>query len=221
VSLSSGPATYSDSSVCNAKTIAVGGLQITGGIDMGNYVLANTTATTTGNITLDSAYTNAEITAGTIALTPALPRQLTPSVPIPAASVLDLEFPVGSGGGTSGADGSAASGADTISQVIVTLVRQATAQLPGAVSVLVPEVIVSAGSGFSFPLPKAPIEAAGSGTLQVTLKNGKRLPSWLRYASGTKMFIATAMPAGALPIEVLLRTGAQRWLMVVTEKSSH
>jgi hypothetical protein len=340
VSLSSGPATYTNSSVGNAKTITVSGLQITGGIDMGNYMLANTTATTPGNITLDSAYTNAEITAGTIALTPALPRQLTPSVPIPAASVLDLEFPVDSGGSTPGADGSAAiipslggtasgtdagggtsgmdggativpaivsaatgtstgataiealgaaasgtnnssatsgtsgtagigsrsgsdgsnasgntsgtgnggfaavsgdtasngtstnsasgtngsgaaSGADTISQVIVTLVRPATAQLPGAVSVLVPEVIVSGGSGFSFPLPKALIEAVGSGKLQVTLKNGKRLPSWLRYASGTKMFIATALPASALPIEVLLRTGAQRWSMMVTEKSSH
>jgi hypothetical protein len=273
VSLSSGPATYTDSSVGNAKTITVSGLQIAGGIDMGNYMLANTTATTPGNITLDSAYTNAEITAGTIALTPALPGQLTPSVPVPAASVLNLEFPIGSGGGTSGTDGSAAiipslggtasgtdagsntsgtgnggsaavsgdtasngtstnsasgtngsgaaSGADTISQVIVTLVRPATAQLPGAVSVLVPEVIVSGGSGFSFPLPKALIEAAGGGKLQVTLKNGKRLPSWLRYASGTKMFIATAVPASALPIGVLLRTGAKSWLMVVTEKSSH
>jgi hypothetical protein len=123
-----------------------------------------------------------------------------------------------------GASDSSSSGAapvgDTSGQIIVSLVRPATLQLPGAVSVLVPEAIVSGGSGFSFPLPKALVEATGSGKLQVSLKNGKRLPSWLRYASGTKTFIATAVPANALPIGVVLRMGGQSWSMVVTEKSS-
>jgi hypothetical protein len=29
--------------------------------------------------------------------------------------------------------------------------------------------------------------------------------------AGTKTFVVTAMPAGALPIEMLVRIGAQRW----------
>ncbi len=44
-------ALFADKNVANAKTVSVGGLEITG-MDAGNYTLTNTTATTTANITL-------------------------------------------------------------------------------------------------------------------------------------------------------------------------
>ena len=43
-------ALFADKNVANAKTVSVGGLEITG-MDAGNYTLTNTTATTTANIT--------------------------------------------------------------------------------------------------------------------------------------------------------------------------
>jgi hypothetical protein len=37
--------------------------------------------------------------------------------------------------------------------------------------------------------------------------------------AGTKTFVVTAMPAGALPIEMLVRIGAQRWTVLITERT--
>jgi hypothetical protein len=130
-------------------------------------------------------------------------------------------------GGTSSADGMGstsrtadAAGADAGGDVTVSLVRPATAQLPGIVSVSVPKQIASLGKGFSFPLPAELIEAASAGSVQVTLMSGKRLPSWLKFVRGTKTLVATAMPAGALPIDVLVRIGTQSWMVQITERSS-
>ena len=54
----------------------------------------------------------------------------------------------------------------------------------------------------------------------MALANAKRLPSWLRYVAGTKTFVVTAMPGGALPIEMLVRIGAQRWTVLIIERTS-
>jgi filamentous hemagglutinin family protein len=124
------------------------------------------------------------------------------------------------GTGSDGTVGSATNG-DGAPQVTVSVVQAATAEVAGEVSVSVPETIVSSGNGFSFPLPAAVAEAAASGNTTVTLANGKRLPRWLRYVSDTRSFVANAAPAGALPVEVLVRTGSQRWTVVITLESGH
>jgi hypothetical protein len=103
----------------------------------------------------------------------------------------------------------------------VSVVEAATTALAGKVSVSIPEAIVSSGKGFIFPLPAAVAEAAASGSTTVTLANGKRLPKWLRYVSDTKSFVATAAPAGALPVEVVVRTDSQRWTVVIAEEGGH
>jgi hypothetical protein len=127
----------------------------------------------------------------------------------------------GARGGTNGANGTpAGESAGTSGQVTVSLVQAATVELAGVVSVSVPEDIVEAGKGFSFPLPAELAEAASAGQVRVTLKNGKRLPSWLHYTPGTKTFSATAAPSGALPIESLVRIGAKRWTVVITERTN-
>jgi filamentous hemagglutinin family protein len=296
VSLAHGPATFANPAVGNGKTITVGGIQIIGGADQNNYVLADSSVTTTGDITLDSVYTNTVNVQGTWALPPTPPRPLTPPVVTPPAPALDMTLPAGFGGmpgegsgpsvggvtnGTSGTSGAAAGenlgtgatsatggangtaagenigtgtaggtisingtaagenvgagarggtngangtpageSAGTSGQVTVSLVQAATVELAGVVSVSVPEDIVEAGKGFSFPLPAELAEAASAGQVRVTLKNGKRLPSWLHYTPGTKTFSATAAPSGALPIESLVRIGAKRWTVVITERTN-
>jgi hypothetical protein len=87
------------------------------------------------------------------------------------------------------------------------------------VSVSVPEEIVSRGKTVRFPLPKEIAEVAGDHELQVTQKNGKSLSPWLTYTSGTKTFSANGVPAGALPTEFLLSSGAYGWTMTITERA--
>jgi len=100
----------------------------------------------------------------------------------------------------------------------VSLVRPATAQQPGMVSVSVPEEIVSSGKGFGFALPATVVGDAAAGDVQVTLMNGGRLPSWLRYLPATKTFAATSVPAGALPLQVLVRIGAKNWTVLISQR---
>jgi hypothetical protein len=86
------------------------------------------------------------------------------------------------------------------------------------VSVSVPEQIVSSGNGFRFALPATVVGDAAAGDVQVTLMNGGRLPSWLRYLPGTKTFTATSVPAGSLPIQVLVRIGAKNWTVLISKR---
>jgi hypothetical protein len=376
ISLTHGPASFANAAVGNDKTITVAGIVI-GGSAEGDYVLATNTATTTGDIVLDTAYTEAEGTEGSWALTPALPPQLTPSDPSPPASILDLTMPgssvsdgagpdigpgsagagaagtgsngsAGAGAGTNGtgtgnggisgtagtgsngssgtgaagtggdgstgsasagtnsagagsagisgiagtgsngsagaesgasgagSDGSAGAGSNgsagitgvattgagtgsadgtatasgtaagvsggtlaladqnntasgnggvndlssTNSNALVTvsMVRPATAQQPGMVTVSVPEEIVWSGKGFGFALPTSLVGAATAGDVQVTLMNGGPLPSWLRYLPGSKTFTATSVPKGGLPIQVLVRIGAKNWTVLISKR---
>jgi hypothetical protein len=237
VTLTDTSAAFAGAAVGNDKTITVDGIRI-GGADGGNYVLTSTTATTSGNITSASASTTGQNADGTWSLPPAPPQPSTPAVTSPPPAVLDLALPLGFGegqgmsgaAGTVGATAEAANvtngvgdslDADTSGLVTVSLVRPATAQLPGLVSVSVPEAIVSSGKGFSFPLPTVLAEAAAAGgEVRVTRMNGRRLPSWLRYVPETKTFVSTALPAGALPLEVLVRIGTERWTVRIAARAS-
>jgi hypothetical protein len=157
---------------------------------------------------------------------------VTVSIATPAPAVMDLTLPLGFGAGTPIAatasnvyDASSGSGTlvDTASSDLITvsLDQPATAQFPGAVSVSVPERIVASGQGFSFPLPAALAAAAAGGSVQVSLQDGGPLPSWLLYVPGSRTFIAAAtMPAGALPVQTVVRIGDQRWTLSIIERMS-
>jgi hypothetical protein len=80
--------------------------------------------------------------------------------------------------------------------------------------------MVSSGKAFSFPLPAEVVGAAADYKLRITQKNGTPLPTWLRYSSPNKTFSANAVPAGGLPIELLVSGGAQHWTLTITERSS-
>ncbi|MGA2188063.1 MAG: YDG domain-containing protein [Steroidobacteraceae bacterium] len=302
LSLAHDPAAFANPNAGNDKPITVSGIQILGGADAGNYVLADATVVTTGDITTDAAYIAVQSADGTWSRTPVPPQPLTIPAATPASSVLDLTLPTDFGGGTisHSADGAAgtnsnsgassgtgassnsdtssnsgtSSGAGTSSNsdtssgsgtnsgsgsgrasdtgntsgtngvngsdtagfvsgtgvgagntvdsddlVTVSLLQSPIAQLPGMVSVSVPQQTVESGKAFSFPLPAALREAA-VGKVRVKLKNGQGLPSWLRYGAPTKTFTATGMPGGALPIEVVATIGEQRWTLAITERAS-
>jgi hypothetical protein len=141
-----------------------------------------------------------------------------------------------SAGGTAGVDAggsanaivgspsasSSVGGSDAdVNQISVALVRPAESDAPGMVSVSVPEEMVTSGKAFSFPLPSGVVEAAAGRKLQVATLDGKRLPSWLRYSPSSKSFSANLVPAGGLPIKLLVTSGVQRWTLQIAERTGH
>jgi filamentous hemagglutinin family protein len=231
LSLADAGAAFANPAVGNGKIITVAGIRI-GGADQGNYVLAETQVDATGSITGNVTGNSATLSS----LPPMLPQPvISISVPAAPASVLDLTLPdhfvlfgsatstdgidaggsTGWAGGGVGKPGVPAAGND---QVTVSLVQAASAPLSGAVSVSVPGDLVSSGKGFSFSLPQELLDAAIFGDVQVTRTDGKRLPSWLRFVKDSKTFKAAAVPAGALPIYLLVSVGTQQYKMSIVQR---
>jgi hypothetical protein len=100
------------------------------------------------------------------------------------------------------------------------LVQQPSVQQAGIIAVSVPRDMATAGSGFSFPLPAQIAEtAAGNVPVRVTTLTGDPLPSWLRYVPETRTFVASAVPDGAFPIQILVSIGGQRTTVVISERA--
>jgi hypothetical protein len=124
-------------------------------------------------------------------------------------------------------DGSSGSGsamgsanANARDYVTVSQVRSATAEDNGQVTVSVPEEVVSSGETFSFVLPSNVTDGATKAKVRVTLVNENRLPKWLKYISATRTFVATAMPGGALPLDVLATLGSMRTVVSIVERKA-
>jgi len=81
--------------------------------------------------------------------------------------------------------------------------------------------MATAGAGFAFPLPAQVAEtaAAGNAQVRVTTAGGGNLPAWLRYVPETKSFVASAVPDGAFPIQVIVSVGATRTTVVISERA--
>jgi len=107
----------------------------------------------------------------------------------------------------------------TDSHITVSLVRAPANGRPGMVSVELPAQIATPGMPFRFPLPAELSQAAATTPVQVTLSNGAPLPSWLRYVPIEKSFVANSTPAGALPLEVLVRIGDRSWTVLISGRT--
>jgi hypothetical protein len=123
------------------------------------------------------------------------------------------------GGGSGSATGSA--NVNAHDDVTVSQVRTATAEDNGQVIVSVPEAVVSSGETFSFVLPSTITDGAAKAKVRVTLVNGKRLPNWLKYIPATCTFVATAMPGGALPLDVLATLGSKKTVVSIVERKAN
>lgn len=81
--------------------------------------------------------------------------------------------------------------------------------------------MVRTAGGFSFTLPKELTDLATSIRSQpvATLVNGDPLPPWLRFESASSMFVAQNVPNGGLPIQVIIKIGNTRTILLVTERN--
>ena len=123
----------------------------------------------------------------------------------------------GEGNGATGTVSGPGSGGISIS-----LVRQPSLQETGIITVSVPKEMATLGSGFSFPLP-AQVTQTGAGNnnavISVSTINGQPLPSWLKFNPETKSFIASAVPDGALPMQVRVTVDGRSTTIVISERN--
>jgi len=125
-----------------------------------------------------------------------------------------------SSGGSASGDGAPGTTAGSSGGISVSLVRQPSAQDVGIIAVSIPKETATTGTGFTFPLPnQVCADAQANDPVQVTMENGTPLPSWLRFAPETKCFVATAVPDGAFPIQVIVRVGSRSTTVVISERT--
>jgi hypothetical protein len=105
------------------------------------------------------------------------------------------------------------------SGVTVSLVREPSVQAAGIISVSVPKDMATAGAAFSFPLPEQITLNAGGNKIVVSLLNGRALPTWLKFVPATKTFVASAVPDGAFPIQVLVKVGGKVSTVVISARA--
>jgi len=81
---------------------------------------------------------------------------------------------------------------------------------------------VEDASAFRFPVAAAVAKLAGTRNVKidVTLADGKPLPSWLWYAADTKSFVAVDVPQGGFPLPVLIKVAGQQVRLTITEGPS-
>jgi hypothetical protein len=173
-----------------------------------------------GNYTIDaSALANGNylITAnnGTLTITPLLPVPEKTNHPPAPLVISGTPSPTQGGiGGTGGYDLISTGG------VSVSLERMPGQGGDGIITVSVPQKMAQAEGGLNFALPQRVAEAlAGSGVAVQATTNGASLPEWLTFDPHVMTFVASAVPDGALPVEVLISAGKKRFMVVISEQT--
>ncbi|MEI8031543.1 MAG: MBG domain-containing protein, partial [Comamonadaceae bacterium] len=91
----------------------------------------------------------------------------------------------------------------------------------GVVSVMVPREIATGASDFSFQLPEQITQDVPVGdVIQVKTIGGDALPAWLKFVPESNTFVSSAVPQGALPMEVVVTFGGKRSIVVISERES-
>ena len=138
------------------------------------------------------------------------------TVPTPQISAAaDSTSSSGSSSGTTGVAGATGS-----SGISVSLIRPTSVEQSGIISVSVPKDMATAGNGFSFPLPAQVANTAGNNTvISVSTASGQPLPGWLTFNPETRTFVASAVPDGAFPMQVVVTIGGRSTTIVISERA--
>ena len=89
----------------------------------------------------------------------------------------------------------------------------------GLIAVSVPKETTTAGTGFSFEVPKeiSTMTQKQEVSVEVTLDTGAPLPNWLNYQNDTGKFTSSSVPDGGFPITVIMKIGSQQVAVVISE----
>jgi filamentous hemagglutinin family protein len=140
--------------------------------------------------------------------------------PTPAPTSTGAETVRASGNNASASEGNSAGSAAGSSNngISVNLAQAPTVDGNGLVAVTVPKDTATAGAGFGFALPTQVVQSAAGATIEVTTTSGEPLPAWLKFVPESNSFVATAVPDGGFPFQVLITVAGRRTVVVVSER---
>jgi len=103
--------------------------------------------------------------------------------------------------------------------ITVSLVSEPTPEANGMITVAVPKTLIASGDGFSFGLPAQIADQITANTsIQVSTVVGEALPSWLTFVRESVSFVAANVPAGGLPMQVVINVNGVAWMFVISEQ---
>jgi hypothetical protein len=104
--------------------------------------------------------------------------------------------------------------------ISVTLDRLPADESQGQVTVVIPQELLMTQDSLSFELPAQLTEGMGpDAVISVSLVDGGALPSWLHFDPRTRTFTAKDVPAGGLPLEVVVTIDGKRTKVTITKSS--
>jgi hypothetical protein len=228
VSYSDSTVTRSGSSSSDVGLIARG-VQTTGtsittptppasGVEVKVTILGSGSA---GNATVSSGATGL---SGTSLIISAAPVASSAGATAPASTALAT---------TAAPPAPLAGSAAPVSTITVTTVTAPSVQASGLINVSVPKDMASSSSGFSvaLPIPVAAssaasssvggaVQAAPTSSVRVTLSDGSALPSWIKFDPTTATVSASAVPAGAFPLQIVVTVNGVSTTVVISEKDA-
>jgi hypothetical protein len=102
--------------------------------------------------------------------------------------------------------------------MVVSVLKAPTPSNTGLIAVVLPQGVVSLNAPLTIPLPE---QAMVSGAdVKVSLPSNESLPSWISYNPQSQAFEARGVPVGGLPLTVVVDSGGQRTLVLLSESSS-
>jgi hypothetical protein len=105
--------------------------------------------------------------------------------------------------------------------ILAMLVSKPQSQAYGLIVVEIPRRMIDEGRSLNFPLPQSVADnLVPLVPLRITNVYGQDMPAWLRYDRNARHFVATRVPQGALPLQLILESGGKRWLIQVTQRYS-
>jgi hypothetical protein len=149
-----------------------------------------------------------------------LPVAMLPgTTPSSTMSPQPLVLPSGTGstaGSAARANGVGASGSANSSGITVSQSNRQDSSL--LLAVTLPKGVGTVDTGFSFELPQTIQSMAGkSRDVQAFQTDGQPLPAWLKLEPATLRFVASAVPEGAFPMQVVVTVAGQRVLVLISK----
>jgi filamentous hemagglutinin family protein len=101
------------------------------------------------------------------------------------------------------------------STIVANVLKIPTSSNTGLIAVVLPKGLITEGSSISIPVPEQALIA--NQEVKVSLPSNESLPSWIAYNPQSQAFEARSVPAGGLPLTVVLDCAGQRTLILLSE----
>nr|WP_255719757.1 YDG domain-containing protein [Pelomonas sp. P8] len=160
------------------------------------------------------------------------PPPVSPTVPVPPLPTPSTNPPLLSVGPGEGLGSGVVNGSQNVplksnnsssGSSVVSVLREPSAPAPIPMTVYVPKEVVGAPTGISFQLPSQLLDAAAgkSSSIRVTTINGEPLPSWMKFNAETATFVASSVPEGVFPMQLVVTVNGKSTVVVISNQAGN